>query len=305
MTRLAASTEPVVVAGDAVEVVVLPGMGARLHRLRVFGHELLRTPNDFAQHVRDPFFWGAYVMAPWCNRLDAGRVGAEGRVVDLQPNFRDGTAIHGQVYLRSWDYDGSGPLHTFSVRGGGDGWPWEYAVAMRIAAAGHELRIEQEITNVSTGPMPAGLGLHPWFRKPVKVRVAGDLVFDQNEDSPPVPRPVDGGLDLRRLDEMAPDLDATWARLGDLPIELYWPDTGVEATIRFDARGRYVTAASPSDIDAVAVEPQTHAPQGLRRLFNDEPGALDLLQPADDDGGGSLSLTIQMTFNQRTVEDDR
>ena len=37
-----------------------PAMGAALHRLRVFGHDLLRTPDDPADHDRDdPFFWGA------------------------------------------------------------------------------------------------------------------------------------------------------------------------------------------------------------------------------------------------------
>ena len=56
-------------------------------------------------------------------------------------------------------------------------------------------------------------------------------------------------------------------------------------------RSAYVVAASPSELDAIAVEPQTHAPQGLRRLINGEPGALALLDP-----GGSLSLITELTF---------
>jgi aldose 1-epimerase len=296
--------EAVVLGSSAIELTVLPAVGARLHRLRAFGHDLLRTPDDAGRYDDEPFFWGAYPMIPWCNRLSSGPVDVAGRRVELPANFRDGSAIHGQLYAAPWQWDEGAAM--FSATGGGaGGWPWRYLATMRLAVTARTLVVEQTLYNLSPDAMPAGLGLHPWFRKPVRVRVAGDLVFDSNEDSSPVPQPVDGRLDLRRLDEMAPDLDATWARLGDPPIELYWPDTGVEAVIRFDARSTYVTAASPADIDAVAVEPQTHAPQGLRRLLNDEPGALDLLQPADDDGGGSLSLTIQMTFNQRTVEDDR
>ena len=56
---------------DEVEVEILPGLGGRLHRLRAFGRDLLRTPEDLAAYRREPFFWGGFVMAPWCNRIEA------------------------------------------------------------------------------------------------------------------------------------------------------------------------------------------------------------------------------------------
>ena len=65
------AVEQIVLRGDGVELVVLPGIGARIHRLRVDGADLLRTPVDPATHRDDPFFWGAYLMAPWCNRAPA------------------------------------------------------------------------------------------------------------------------------------------------------------------------------------------------------------------------------------------
>jgi hypothetical protein len=51
-------------------------------------------------------------------------------------------------------------------------------------------------------------------------------------------------------------------------------------------------AASPTEIDAVAVEPQTHAPAGIRRLVNREPGALTLLDP-----GATLAMTVRIAFD--------
>ncbi len=57
------------VADGPLEAVLLPEAGARLHRLRAFGHDLLRTPSDPVDHLRDPIVWGGYLMAPWCNRL--------------------------------------------------------------------------------------------------------------------------------------------------------------------------------------------------------------------------------------------
>lgn len=280
--------EQLTFASDEVEAVVLPEIGARLHRLRVSGHDLLRTPDDVSAHEREPFFWGSYVMAPWCNRIDGGPMRVGSRQVALGSNFPDGSAIHGQVYARAWEVRDDGTLAT---RAGGNGWPWEYEVVQRVEAAERVLRIDLAITNHSTDPMPAGLGIHPWFRQPVLVAIRGDAVFEPNTATPARPEPVRGPLDLRRLGEMPPGLDATWADLGVPPVELGWPDLGIRATMEVTAPSVYIVAASPPDLDAVAVEPETHAPQGMRRLINGEPGPLASVQP-----GASLSLSVTLAF---------
>ena len=82
-----------VLRSDTLEVVVLPGLGGRLHRLRAFGTDLLRTPRDTARHVDEPFFWGAYVMAPWCNRARPGPMPIGDRTIDLEPNLISPAAI--------------------------------------------------------------------------------------------------------------------------------------------------------------------------------------------------------------------
>ncbi|MEO6578403.1 MAG: hypothetical protein ABIO99_05845, partial [Candidatus Limnocylindria bacterium] len=100
------------VESDALEVVLLPDVGARLHRLLAFGVDLLRTPPDPARHVADPFFWGGYILAPWGNRLEAGPTDVADQAVNLEPNFDDGSAIHGQVYARPWEVVGDGRLRV-------------------------------------------------------------------------------------------------------------------------------------------------------------------------------------------------
>ena len=92
---------------------------------------------------------------------------------------------------------------------------------------------------------------------------------------------------------MADDLDATWTELADPPVELVWPDAGVRATMRSMPPVGYAVAASPSYVEAIAVELQTHAPQGLRRLLNGEPGGLTMLKP-----GQSLGLTVELAFER-------
>jgi galactose mutarotase-like enzyme len=94
---------------------------------------------------------------------------------------------------------------------------------------------------------------------------------------------------------MPDGLDATWTDLGVPPVELAWPGLGVSATMRVAADTVFIVAASPPSLDAIAVEPQTHAPQGVRRLLNHEPGALAVLDPRD-----SLRLSVDLEFRRLT-----
>jgi aldose 1-epimerase len=283
--------EVVTLADGPIEVELLPSIGARLHRLRAFGHDLLHSPDDPADHRREPLRWGGYVMAPWCNRIATGPTSVLGQVVDLPSNFTDGTAIHGQVCAAPWHQRADG---TFWVQGGGDGWPWPYETTLRVTIDGSVLAIDQSLTNLGDGPMPAGIGLHPWFRRPIEVRINAQYGLRSNIDPEAVVEPVSGPWDLSAMRSMPDDLDAAWSDPGDPAVELRWPDLGVIASVRAASdAGVWVVAASPGEVDAVAVEPQTHAPFGLRRLLRGEPGGLHQLAP-----GATLGLSVSLAFRR-------
>lgn len=291
MTGTGPAAEVLRLADGPIEVELLPSVGARLHRLRAFGHDLLRTPDDPADHLRDPFRWGGFVMAPWCNRIAAGPTEVLGHLVDLSPNFTDGTAIHGQVYAAPWYQRADG---TLWVRGGGDGWPWPYEATLRFTIEDTVLEIDQALTNLGDSPMPAGIGLHPWFRRPVDVRIKAQSGMRSNIDPEASVEPVSGPWDLRAMRSMPDDLDAAWRDPSDPAVELRWRDLGVTASLRARSdAGMWIVAASPGGLDAVAVEPQTHAPYGLRRLLRGEPGGLHLLAP-----DATLRLSMRFVFGR-------
>lgn len=277
------------VADGPIRVELLPAVGARLHRLQAFGHDLLRTPDDPAEHRRDPFRWGAYVMAPWCNRIAAVPTDVDGDTVSVPSNFPDGTAIHGQVYDARWDVASDLSL---SIIGGGDGWPWPYRCGLRVTIASSVVTIDQSLTNLADRPMPGGLGLHPWFRRPLDVSIQADAVLPSNLDPDALVQAVGGLWDLRAMRHMPDDIDATWLAPRDPAVELSWPDIGVRATMRVrSGAGVCIVVASPTTLDAVAIEPQTHAPHGLRRFLSGEPGGLHSVQP-----GGAIRLTTELAF---------
>jgi aldose 1-epimerase len=263
---------------EGIVVEVVPGIGGRLHRVRALGVDLLRTPATAAVHRADPFFWGAYIMAPWCNRAPTDALVVAGRRVELTANFPDGSAIHGEVYDAPWEtVDDS----TLRIEAGGGGWPWRYDVHARFRVAPAWCGLTLEVRNLDDAPMPAGVGLHAWFAKPLRVAVPARRVFTDNMAPPVRAQPVEPPFDLRRLDVMADDLDATWTDLTSRAVDLAWPTHDLRATFGFGERAAFLVAASPADRDAVAVEPQTHALPALRRLVGHEPGAPTLLEPGD------------------------
>jgi aldose 1-epimerase len=275
--------------GEPLEAFLLPEIGARLHRLRAFGRDLLRTPADPADHLREPFFWGGYVMAPWCNRLAADPTDVNGRTVRLAANFHDGSAIHGQVYASPWTETGPG---TFGIRAGDDAWPWPYEVTLDSRVDEDLMTLRWRQTNRADGPMPAGLGFHPWWRGPVQLRVAAELVYASNGAPADEPEPVSGALDLRTLAAPADGLDSTWTAASPVTIQLAWPELGLRASLR-SAGTRFVAVATPSDLGAIGVEPQTHAPDGLRRLLTGRPDGLAWLAP-----GESLALDLEIEVSR-------
>ena len=164
----------IVLRSEEMEVVILPDVGGRIHRIRAFGQDLLRTPDDPAVHTVEPFLWGAYVMSPWCNRAAPGTMVVAGREVTLAANFPDGTAIHGLVSSAGWIQRPNGDL---AFVGGGGAWPWAFEVSQSASLSGTTLTLEYRVRNLDDAPMPAGIGLHPWFRRPLEVRLPAEAVY--------------------------------------------------------------------------------------------------------------------------------
>ena len=207
---------------DHIALEILPDVGARIHRLRYDGRDLIRTPSDVRRHLDDPWFWGSYPMAPWCNRVEPGALHSAGHELDLPVNFprRDGDPRPGRRGARG----STSRPGRFRIRAGGDGWPWPYEVEQRFAVEGDVLELDLDLTNLGDDAMPAGIGFHPWWVKPLEVAFAAERVHRSNLATDPEPVPVDGPWDRRALAPMPENLDATWVDIGEPPIRLAWPD---------------------------------------------------------------------------------
>lgn len=282
--------EPYELGSDELTVVVVPDAGARLHSITAFGHLLTRTPADPGTHLLNPFFWGAYHMLPWCNRVDPGPYPVLGRPFTVPANHNDGTALHGLECATEWTLDPRGVLRT---SGGGPRrtWPWSYTAAVTYSISGTVLTIGYELVNASDRTMPGGLGFHPWFRVPTSVQVPSEHVFPDNTDTAVRADTARGALDLREPGAVPLGLDASWVRLTEPSVRIHWDDLGLRLTMSADDPNVVVAAARPPGLDAVAVEMQTHAPAGIRRLLQAEPYALRAIA-----AGESMHLQLTLEF---------
>ena len=147
---------PYELGSDDLKVVVVPEAGGRLHSITAFGQLLTRTPPDPGTHQMNPFFWGAYHMIPWCNRVDPGPYSVLGRPFTARANHTDGTVMHGLECATEWKVDARGVLRT---AGGGQGapWPWSYSAAVTYSIVARDP--ETGVLAAGSDPRSEGLAL--------------------------------------------------------------------------------------------------------------------------------------------------
>jgi galactose mutarotase-like enzyme len=148
---------------QAMRMVLDPLRGGAIRELSWRGRPLLRpTP---AQLGTDPFDTACFPMVPYVNRVGQGCFVFDGRSVRLARNWsRDPHPLHGQGWRVPWSVvRSSETAATLQFEGGGNDRPWKYVCEQRCQLLAEGLLVELSVTNAADSPMPAMLGLHPYF----------------------------------------------------------------------------------------------------------------------------------------------
>jgi aldose 1-epimerase len=264
-----------------------PEVGGALASLTLDGTEVLRTMPQGATH---PLEAACFPLVPYCNRIRDGRFTFAGREIVLPPNFApERHSIHGLAWQREWrvesavegkcvivdDYDGLGA------------WPWAWRAEQRVRLGDKGCAITLVLTNRGDTAMPAGIGLHPYFRRRegARVRFAADHVLLSDPECLPtgVTAPADHFADFRHGAALPPEtVDhcfAGWS--GEATIE---DDLG---TIAITASGApHLHVYAPADGSALCLEPVGHTPDAPNRA----PEAMTILPP-----GCSATLTLRIS----------
>lgn len=222
--------------------------------------EWLRPASPEAIAARDPLGMGSFPLVPFSSRIRDGRFAFDGHAVALPLNFLpERHAIHGHGWQAPWDLvtveeDTATIAYTHSP----DSWPWPYTAEQTFTLGDGGLSILMTVTNHGDGPMPAGLGPHPYFVRTPGARISaavGALWGSDDEVMPTALAPPAGDRDLNTgLVPSATTMDNTFTGW-DHRVEITWPEWGARLTMEAPPPLNFLVVFTPPGEDYFCVEP--------------------------------------------------
>lgn len=169
-------------AAHHTEVSVAPALGNIAYEMKVNGHNVFWWPyKSLKDFEAKPSFAGIPFLAPWANRLDEDAFWANGKKYLLNAGLgnirRDQhqLPIHGLVsYTTRWEVVAmKGDAQDAEVTSRLDFWkypdwmaqfPFAHTITMTYRLRDGALEVRTSIENLSTEPLPIGIGFHPYFQ---------------------------------------------------------------------------------------------------------------------------------------------
>jgi aldose 1-epimerase len=270
----------------ALEVDLAPEVGGAIARFDLVRggvrEPLLRpAPAGFDDVLRA----GCFPLVPFANRIRGGAFVCDGRRVKLTANMAgDPNPLHGQGWRNPWTVEAASDRAARLVFEHQPGeWPWSYRACQSLVLDEHGLSVELTCRNLSTPPMPCGLGLHPYYPCNAETRLDTTVAAAWTIDAQVLPVehvPAAGRYSLRDRAICGQGLDNGFDGWSG-GAHIRWPDRrlGLQMTssdaARFQVyspRGGGVFVAEPvQNANAALNEPEPHWPAlGITRLGNGE-----------------------------------
>lgn len=264
-----------------------PAVGGSVAAYSLDGRPLLRgTTAGYADVLQAACF----PLVPYANRVRDGAFSFRGVDVQLERNnLPQRHPLHGVGWRGGWTVVSASEREAVLAFDwpGGD-WPWAFRAeqTFRLDASGLEIGLSVE--NRADTPMPAGLGLHPYFPCPpgTVLDAAVDEVWMVDADLFPNGRaPAHAHYDLNQRLIHHADLDngyGGWS--GEATVR--WPDG---LALRLTSAARYFQVYAPTTEDVLCAEPVSHANGALNAPQTEQAGlGLAVLEP-----GERLDLTAR------------
>lgn len=262
---------------DNVELHLSPERGGGVWSFRWRGHDVFHA----RPHSPGPLALGCFPLAPFSGRIAQGRFTSEGRDITLARNHPVDPGhphpLHGFDWLSPFDIAESSKAHaTFRRRRDPDEWPWAYETEQVFMLTKDGYRHGLSLTNRGASPMPAGLGLHPYFpRAAASLALNIDGIWETAKDQIPtrwraLAKPPEW------LSRNAVDHCFTGRRGA---ISIHWPTHRL--AIEPDEAFGFTVVFTPPNEDYFCVEPVSHVPDAVNRAEASELTGLRLLQPGE------------------------
>lgn len=269
----------VTLTNGQLSATVHPEVGGAVTSLRRGGLDLLRPASEAALAARNALDTACYPLVPFSNRIENGRLVFRGKEYRMEPNMKPHPhPLHGHAFRGQWDVlEASAASTTLRFRYQGADFPSAYETLQTVTLDPERLTIALSIENTGTEALPAGLGLHPFFRKPAGTRFmmqVDGVWLAANGDGIPtekvaVPAEWDFGA-LRALGDVV--LDHCFTGWTSQVALIEWPDVKLRARLSAEGPLQHLVVYVPQGQDFFCVEPVTNMNDAFNRAERGEAG---------------------------------
>lgn len=271
-----------------------PDLGAAVTRLTWRGRDVLRPARD---DIDSPLDAASFPLAPYANRIDGGAFRFEGREVRLPatPGFAP-HALHGAGWRALWSVlrmDERSVDLALACEASAD-WPWAWTAGHRLALDGDGLLLTLSLTNEDRTPMPAGLGLHPYFATTGATRLTLPAPRIWLTDAREIPARLEAASALFDWSGGAAVGDAPFVdhAYADWTGQAELDHCGWRAALAASPNARWAQVYAPRGEGFACVEPVTHRPDAHNALPGEDSGLIALAP------GRTLTLTARITASE-------
>jgi aldose 1-epimerase len=249
----------------ALELDLCPHLGGTITSFRHRNRDVMRPAA--AALLRDGNMRDAacFPLVPFSGRIADARSRFRGQEYPLEPNFPpEPHAIHGQGWQNPWEVAHAGEhFAELRLEHEAPGTPLHYRATQRFTLADAALEVEIGVVNTGEEPMPAGIGLHPYFIRTAGVALQARLDHVWLADERNIPRervPMPETWDFSGSPRIAGlELDNIFGGW-DGKATLIWPETALRLTIEAEPVSVMSTQAEPSAVPPGPVTRTTETP---------------------------------------------
>lgn len=233
-----------------------------------------------------PTAGASFPLVPYSNRIRGGRFRFAGKDYRLAPNFgRSPHTIHGHGWKRPWQVMAHEARSlTLAYREDGSDWPQPYRAEQRFTLADGALTLSLAVTNEGEGPMPAGLGQHPYFPRTRHCRLTAGTERMWTTDAENLPTgtmaPAAGADPATGLMPAEAALDNVFTGFAGRAV-IEWPDRGAALTMEADPALAFLVIYTPPGADFFCAEPVSHCTDAVNLVAERSDTGLRILAPGE------------------------
>lgn len=244
-------------------VELAPRAGGSIARFRHGDTDLLRPMAGEAIASGRGNEAACYPLVPFSNRIANGRLVFDGQEFKLDANWQGVRhPMHGEGWASAWEVASSDGQSAKLVHqhDGSTGWPFRYRAQLTFRLDEGALAVNIAIENLENRATPAGIGLHPFFRRKDDSELAfraGAVWLADREVLPTKRIAVPADWDYSRSRKIQSGLDNCFEDWDGRAL-IAWPSCGLRLELQASPPFRQAVVYTPASRPFFCFEPVSH-----------------------------------------------